>query len=109
MAQSSSTAAPDLGPRIVIKFDQSKVIWHGTRAQLEAEGLIPSDLEWPTGKKQARFDTKDNWFCLYWVNWQTPADIPLYKLDQYSQTMDLRQRLIDAKVIALAKSVFTIS
>lgn len=105
MAHSLTSAAPDLGPRIIIKLNQSKVIWHGNRDQLEAEGFIPSDLEWPTGKKHASFDTAANWFRLYWVNWQTPDAVHLYKVHQYSQTMDLRERLIQAQAIDLAKEI----
>ncbi len=29
--------------------------WHGSRAQLEAEGLIPAGIKWPTGENSVRW------------------------------------------------------
>ena len=48
VATPSQTAAHDLRVEICPRgYDW----WHGTGAQLQAEGLIPADFDWPKGKE----------------------------------------------------------
>ena len=55
MAGPHSTTVTIDGELLITIWPRDCVRWEGTRAQLIAEGLIPVDLGWPTGRSDVEF------------------------------------------------------
>lgn len=94
---------PELGLHIRINPETCHARWVGTRADLEAEGFLPSDLSWPAcGSDSARFNAPGCWFSLRLVAGQdrAPESQRLYRLEHYpdSGLIDRTQRLLTLKI-----------
>lgn len=97
---------PGLGLCIAIKPDHCRASWTGTRAEIEAERIVPANIEWPTDQRNyIRFDTKTCWFSLHLL-----ADVgnfdgaeKLYRLDHRPLDMNVPRRRAMLKLQEAAK------
>ena len=93
---------PELGLRIDINQELSRVRWYGTRTQLESEGVIPIGADWPANTRDwTRFHINHCWFSLHLVAGQDapPESDRLYRLDHHSNSReDWRLRRATLKI-----------
>jgi hypothetical protein len=88
--------------------------WHGTRAQLEAEGILPAHVCWPTGTESQQWCDSEYRWCLRRVrpkgrltngSWKS-AD--RWMLDRLSLSADglLGAAVVYQKQMELAEAIF---
>lgn len=70
IGEAGKAAAQALGGELIITIEHGDVRYEGTAAQLQVEGFIPADLEWPRGRI-------DRHWCAngfrYWLRRARPA------------------------------------
>ena len=72
-AQSPAASGLDLSTEIIVCTPHSDIAeYQGTRAALEAEGVIPAATKWPDGFDDLRWE--DDKFC-YWLRRERPEGI----------------------------------
>jgi len=113
MAQSPSMGATALATSDLIIDIRPHFIcrYHGTRAQLVAEGLIPDGLQWPNGKNRINFSDSrfDYWLernrvpgtkgpMSDWINgdyWVLDASPKGQRADWQTREIQIKQRELD--------------
>ena len=108
MTKSSAPSAPELGLRIVITPLKTRARWVGTRAQLEAEGFVPADQEWPQGVKPTSWKLGSVSFYIHRVKTQ-PAEATggneLFQVTTHYWDVNYQHRNIAAKAKELAAAL----
>lgn len=108
MAYSPASCAPELGLRIVITPLKNRARWVGTRTQLEAEGFVPADQEWPQGAKPTRWELGSVSFYIHRVKKQpieATGDNELFQITTHYWSVNYQQRDIATKAKELATAL----
>ena len=108
MAHSPASCAPELGLRIVIAPLRNRARWVGTHAQLEAEGFVPADQEWPQGTKATSWKLGSVSFYIHRVKTQpaeATGDNELFQVTTHYWDVNCQQRDIATKAKELAAAL----